>query len=145
MQAARLAARSARSHAPCVDPADTGNIAVQRDDVPAPEIEAVVADAVRTRVGPEVLEIRHRSRSLVLVIAGNRARSALVPPPRPVVTVAVRFGGPGCVRIVAKREDCAGDGIQQARGIRLASVARTQRDIAGSDEYFWCELLDDRK
>src|SRR3954470_14600244 len=59
-----------------------GDVRVQCNHVPRTEVVAVVAARTRTGLRPEVIEVRRRTLSAVLVIADRRTDARAVPSPR---------------------------------------------------------------
>src|SRR5690606_3453026 len=110
------------------------DLAVQRDDVPGAEVVAVVSLARLAGVLAEVLEVRRRARRAVVVVAGDRPRALAVPSPGRVVALRELLRRAARVRVVAEREDGAGDRVEQ-RGGRLVAVAAAPRDVARADEH----------
>ncbi len=103
--------------------------AVERDEMPAPVVEAVVAAAIRARLRAEIAEVPFAARGVVVVVAGGRANPVLERAPGGVEAVR-EFGGPAVVvRVVAQREDeriqrrdeCGSPG-RRARGRRCAEA-----------------------
>ena len=120
-------------------------IAVERDDVPGAEVEAVVPGAGQACVQAEVVVIRNGAGSLVVVIPRSRPRPVLVPSPCRTIAVAKLFRRPQDLRVVAEREHRAPDAIQQTRRRFRVAVAGAQADVAGADEDFGYRRLDDRQ
>src|SRR5271165_844277 len=69
----------------CLTSPDRPAVAIERDEVPAGEIEAVVAFVLIPRGSAEVSEVAAGERCLILVIAGRRVGDALLRTPRLVV------------------------------------------------------------
>src|SRR6187549_3364454 len=88
--------------------------AIQRDDVPVSQLEAVVAPLLRSSGGTEILEIGTAAVGQVVVIAWRRASASLVAPPGWLVAAAELAGGSPRIRVIAKREDGACNAIEQA-------------------------------
>src|SRR5689334_903599 len=63
------------------------DVAVQRDDVPGAEIEAVIALTEGAGILAKVLEVWRGSRCCVVVIAGRRSCAELEAAPRGLVAV----------------------------------------------------------
>src|SRR5207253_1112624 len=79
----RCDARSARSHvawAPLLS--HPPSVRVERDEMPAADVVAVVARTSLTRGRAEVVEVSRSSRDRVLVIPRHRAHERLEPAPR---------------------------------------------------------------
>src|SRR4029450_3569106 len=78
--------RVLRRSGACVD------VAVQRNDVPAGDIEAVVAAALRSRGIAEVVVVASGAGGDVVVIARTRADARLVPAPGGLEAVGILRG-----------------------------------------------------
>jgi hypothetical protein len=83
------------------------DVAVERDDVPVAEREAVKAGAAhRAGAIAEVVEVGNAVRPrIVFVVPGARVHSILEPSPARVIAVVVIGGVAEEVRVVARRED----------------------------------------
>src|SRR5205823_12539317 len=109
-------------------------VAVQRDDVPGAEVEAVIALARLARRRTEVAEIARSSGGVVVVVAGNRPGAGLVPAPSRIVAVGVFGAGTVRVRIIARREHGAGDRVELVIGEGIPGLV-TYAGISGCGEY----------
>src|SRR6188768_1373796 len=89
------------------------HVAVQRDDVPVADFEAVVAEAAGTGVLAEITEVGVGAGGFVLVVARRRARPVPVPSPGRLVTLGVLRRGALKVGVVARGEHGAFAGIDQ--------------------------------
>ncbi len=108
--------------------------AVQRDDVPVSQLEAVIAPLVRSSGGTEILEVGTAASGQVVVIAWRRASASLVAPPGWLVAALELVVGPPRVGVIAKREDGACDAIEQAGRRAGASEQIAIGNVARSDE-----------
>src|SRR5206468_11433885 len=109
--------------------------AVQHDDVPRPEIVALVAGLGRVARGcTEIGEIRDRGGAgVVFVVAGRRVRAGLVAAPRGVIAVLVVRCRPVGEGVVADREHGAGNRVEDGRRGRVAGGG-TAGDVPRPDE-----------
>src|SRR3989304_863831 len=89
--------------------ADLGALAVEGDEVPGPQVEAVVALAGITGGGAEVADVAGRAGGVVVVVAGRRTRTILAGAPGRVVAVGELPGRAVGVNVVAQGEDGAGE------------------------------------
>src|SRR5688572_27154919 len=108
--------------------------AIQRDDVPLSQLEAVIAPSVRSSGGTEILEVGTAAVGQVVVVAWRRASAGLVAPPGWLVAAAELEDGPLRVRVIAKREDGACDAIEQAGSRVCATEQIAVGNVARSDE-----------
>ncbi len=105
------------------------DVAVERDDVPLAQIEAVVPLPRRAGGGgPEVIVVGLRVGLRVVVVAGRRMGPGLVPAPGRRVAIGELAGRPVGVGVVPHGEDRRlRHRVEQLRGLfvaRLAGVAR---------------------
>ena len=110
------------------------HVAIERHDVPGPDIVAVVPKTRETCDRAEVGIVGEGRRRVVLVIARRGARARLVASPRQIVAVTVLLRGAVFVRVVAGREDHSVDRIQQSHRLLRPRVA-TRCDVAGADQH----------
>ena len=108
--------------------------AVQRDDVPLSQLEAVIAPLVQSSGGTEILEVGTAAVGQVVVVAWRRASASLVAPPGWLVAAAELADGPLRVRVIAQREDGACDNIEQAGSRACAAEQIAVGNVARSDE-----------
>ena len=108
------------------------HVRVQRDDVPAAEIERVVPQPGGAGALAEVVEIRRRARRLVFVVAGSRVGARLVTAPGAVVALEVRRIALH-VGVVAGGEHRAGNVVQQL-GRRFRAWLPAHVDVAGANQ-----------
>jgi hypothetical protein len=108
-------------------------VAVQRDDVPAALIVAVVALGRVPGGGTEIVEVAGSPRRVVLVVARRRLGAGLVPTPGGVVAVGELGGRAIIVGVVAEGEDRSPDSVEQVSG-GLIAPAGAASDIARSDQ-----------
>ena len=110
--------------------ADGRAVRVERDQVPAAEIEAVVALRRIARCGAEVLVVARRSRGLVLVVPGRRTGDPLHASPGRVVRRAELRERPVLVLDVAEREHRLIAGADQQVGRRALAAFETDAEPA---------------
>jgi hypothetical protein len=110
------------------------DVAVQRDQVPARQVEAVVAGALRPRPGAEVGEVAGGPRRVVVVVARRRHGPALEPAPRRVVVGAVLGERAVVVLLVAEHEDAGGVHLEHQVGGPLLATEPVRRDVADSSK-----------
>src|SRR4029453_4459064 len=91
----------------------SGQRAIQRDDVPVSEIEAVIAPLIRSSGLTEILEVGTAAAGQEVVVAWRRASARLMTTPGWLVAAAEFAVGPLCVRVIAEREDGACDSVEQ--------------------------------
>lgn len=100
---------------------DLAAVAVDRDDVPSAEIEAVVA-ARRVGGGTEVVEVVRSPGGPVVVVARDRVDPGLERAPGAVEQVGVVAGGAGAVRDVAQGQHARGvERLDDGRGLLVAA------------------------
>lgn len=132
MHAAGWAARSARSHRSWggtrVAAADLLTVAVEGDDVPGPEIVAVVPGLWVASSLAEVAEVARRVLGLVVVVAGRRACPVLVSTPGRLVAVGELTRRALPVDVVTEGNDRSRDVVQESsRG--LVGLVVAARDV----------------
>ena len=113
------------------------DLGVQRHDVPAAEIVAVVALAGVAGGDAEVTEIARRPGLLIVVVARHRVRALAVAAPAGREAILVVRIGAVRVRVVAQQEHRTRDSIEQpasGQRVRLGAGA----DVAGADEHLRC-------
>src|SRR3989304_2246493 len=96
--------------------ADLGALAVEGDEVPGPQVVAVVTLAGITGGGAEVAEVAGRAGGVVFVVAGHRKRTGLAGAPGRVVAIGELAGGPVGVDVVAQGHDGASNAGDQRGG-----------------------------
>src|SRR5262245_17630268 len=89
------------------------DVAVQRHDMPAAEIEGVVAEAGRPRARAEVGEVAARVRCLVVMIAWRRAGSGQVTAPGWRVATLEVSQRTGRVGVVPRRKNLAWNAVEE--------------------------------
>ena len=109
------------------------DVAVQRHDVPAPQVVAVIALRRISRRRTEVAEVSRGARRRVIEVARSRQRARVVASPGGRITVGkigVRPGGGG---IITCRKHGTGDAVEQF-GRGLVARLRARGDVAGADQ-----------
>ena len=135
---------------------DAGVVGVESDEVPAADVERVVAPARITGGGAEVAEIAAgaargvaagAARGLVFVVSGRRIGQCFHATPTRVVRLQERASATALVLVVAEREDGRKATVdEQVRGRQSATsggraeapvegrVRRVARDVAGGGD-----------
>src|SRR5690349_15477799 len=109
------------------------DVAVQRHDVPRPEIVAVVAFRRITGGGAEVGEVSGRVALVVFVIPRRWTRTILMAPPCGSVAFVEVIERSVGIRVVTGREDGARYLVEQ-RGRGSITDQPAPSDVAGADE-----------
>ncbi len=89
-----------------------GDFAVQRDDVPAIGIIAVIALRRIPGGNAEIVEVASGTRCNVVVVTRDWMGACFVAAPTGIVAIRVLFCRPIAVDIVAQRVDRPGDTVQ---------------------------------
>src|SRR5215212_8539721 len=104
-----------------------GAVGVERHDVPAPQVIAVVA-LRGIAGGSEVTEVAAGPTGEVVMVARGRLGAALVAASRGAIAGGELAGRAGVVDVVAQGGDSAGQPVEQFRR-RLVATGGTPRDI----------------
>ena len=110
------------------------DVAVQRNDVPFPEIEAVVTHASGAGHRAEVSVVPLCARRFVVVIAWRRARPREVPAPRRGIAVFEVRQRSRWVSVVSRGEHRARKLVEEPSR-RLRTCRPAPADVATSDEH----------
>src|SRR5687768_17093921 len=108
---------------------DLAAVGVERDQMPAPQVEAVPALAWRSGSLTEEREVRGRVVGLVLVVAGSWAGAVAVPAPAGGVAARELPSATPIVGDVAQGKNGAGQAVQQGGG-GLVALAVAVGDIS---------------
>jgi hypothetical protein len=112
------------------------DVAVQRQDMPRTQIVTVKSPPRGTGIGAEIFEIGLGLPRLVIVVAGRRPGSLLVPAPTRAVTIAETLRRSFGIGIVAGGKNRAANFVQQLRRRLALIVALATGDVAGADQNF---------
>src|SRR5206468_4647698 len=110
------------------------DVAVERDDVPAGEVVAVVAQPRVAREPAEVVVVGSALIGVVVVVARCGPGASLVPAPGGIVAARELLGGAGRVGVVPGGEHGARDVVEQGGGGRVGGFAAVG-DVARADEH----------
>src|SRR5581483_6608125 len=107
-------------------------VAIEDDDMPGPEVIAVVALVPVAGGRSEICEVPACTGRPIVVVAHRGSGACFLTPPR-LVVAGVVAGGAGIVGIVAQGEHGPGNGVEERSGGEMP-VGGTTGDVAGANQ-----------